>query len=176
MSPPSAPKDDTQPGRRSGEGAASLRAHLEFDEKRKGPSVEQPFTARREQHTILVVDDSPGARYAVARLLRAAGFRTKAASTGAEALVLAASASAAVLDVHLPDIHGMEVCRLLRRNPATASLPIVHLSGIYVSEEDSERGRGAGADAYLIAPVSSEELAGTLDELLARAARAARSA
>lgn len=165
------PTRDVQPGQRSGRGAASLRAHLEIDEKRKTPAARETLSVGREQHTILVVDDSPSGRYAVARMLRAAGFKTQEARTGAEALVLAGSACAAVLDVHLPDIHGLEVCRLLRKDAATASLPIVHISAIYVSEEDGVRGRGAGADAYLVAPVSPEELTGTLDKLLATCAR-----
>lgn len=165
---------DAEPGRRSGRGAASLRGHLESDENRKTPAASETLSFGREQQTILVVDDSPAGRYAVARMLRAAGFNTKEAPSGAEALVLAASASAAVLDVHLPDIHGLEVCRLLRKNPATASIPIVHISGVYVSQEDGERGRGAGADAYFIAPVSPEELTVTLDKLLARRARVSR--
>lgn len=125
----------------------------------------------REQYTILVVDDSRAARYPLARNLGAAGFKTREASTGAQALALAAGVSAVVLDVHLPDIHGLEVCRLLRANRATASLPIVHVSAIYVSEEDGASGLGAGADAYLIAPVDPQELVGTIDKLLAKAAR-----
>lgn len=165
------PKPEAQPGRRSGRGAASLREHLESDENRKTPAASETLSFGRQQHTILVVDDSRAGRYAVARMLRAAGFKTKEASTGAQALVLAASASAVVLDVHLPDIHGVEVCRLLRNDPATASVPIAHISAIHVSEEDRERGRGAGADAYLASPVSTEDLTGTLDQLLARSAR-----
>lgn len=163
--------DPAEPGSRSGRGAASLRAHLDTDEKRKTPVAREPLSVLRAQYTILVVDDAPAARYAMARSLRAAGFTTREASSGAEALMLARSASAAVLDVHLPDIHGLEVCRLLRGNPATASIPIVHVSAIYVSEEDRAQGRGAGADAYLVAPVSPEELASALDKLLASSAR-----
>ena len=144
--------DDTgnvpeEPGRRSGRGAASVSSHLASDEKRRIPAAREPLTSVREQYTILVVDDSRAARYPVARNLRAAGFRTREASTGAQALALAAGVSAVVLDVHLPDIHGLEVCRLLRANRATASLPIVHVSAVYLSEEDGARGLGAGADA-----------------------------
>jgi DNA-binding response OmpR family regulator len=51
-------------------------------------------------------------------------------------------------------------------NPATAGLAVVHLSGVYVTEEDRLRGRRAGADAYLLAPVTGQELAGTFDKLL----------
>ena len=174
----SQPADDSgnvpeEPGRRSGQGAASVRGHLATDEKRRTPAAREPLTSVREQYTILVVDDSRAARYPLARNLRAAGFKTREASTGAQALALALAAgvSAVVLDVHLPDIHGLEVCRLLRANRATASLPIVHVSAIYVSEEDGASGLGAGADAYLIAPVDPQELVGTIDKLLAKAAR-----
>lgn len=124
-------------------------------------------STQRGQHTILVVDDTAAGRCATARLLRAAGFKTREAATGGEALLHAGGVSALVLDVHLPDILGLEVCRLLRARPATAALPIVHLSAVYVSEQDRDRGRGAGADAYLLAPVAPAELASTMDKLLA---------
>lgn len=110
------------------------------------------------------------ARYAAARVLRAAGFKTLEACDGAEALRLALGASAVILDVHLPDIHGFEVCRLLRSNPATRRLPIVHMSAVYVSDGDKTNGETAGCDAYLVAPVSPEILVSTVERLLGIAA------
>lgn len=154
-----------EPGRRTGRGTASLRKHLKTDEKRKVAALE-PLSLQRGQYTILVVDDVAAARYATARTLRAAGFKTREAATGAEALAQAADVCGVVLDVHLPDIHGLEVCRLLRSNAATRRLPVVHVSAIYVTDTDRATGHSAGADAYLLAPVSAEELAGTLDRLL----------
>lgn len=158
--------DSAPPGQRSGAGAASVRRHLETDQKRRVPTPAQAVALRRRQQTILVVDDVAAARYATARSLQAEGFHTREAATGAEALLGARAVSAIVLDVHLPDIFGFEVCRLLRASAATAAIPIVHLSAVYVSDEDKARGHSAGADAYLVAPVTSTELASTIDKLL----------
>jgi CheY-like chemotaxis protein len=121
----------------------------------------------RERYSVLVVDDVAASRYAICRALAAAGFKTVEAAGGARALELAEYVSAVVLDVHLPDVHGFEVCRLLRDNPATAGLPVVHISAVYVSGDDQDRGRLAGADAYFVTPVDPGELVATLDRLLA---------
>ena len=128
------------------------------------------MSAQRSQHSVLVVDDVEASRYAISRALRAAGFRTVEASAGAQALELAEYVSAVVLDVHLPDLHGFEVCRLLREKPATAGVPIVHVSAVYVTSEDISIGQAAGADAYMIAPVDPRELVGKLDALIAERA------
>lgn len=122
----------------------------------------------RAEYCVLVVDDHEPSRYATGRALRAAGFRTIEAAAGAQALELAEYASAVVLDVHLPDLLGFEVCRLLRAGMGTASLPIVQVSAIYVTEQDKLTARDAGADAYMTAPVDHDVLAATLDQLLAR--------
>lgn len=124
----------------------------------------------RSQSTILVVDDSEAGRYAVARGLRSEGFATLEAASGREALDRAADVAAIVLDVHLPDILGLDVCRTLRERPATARLPIVHVSAVYVTGHAQAAAERAGADAYLLAPVNTRELAQTLDRLIARGA------
>lgn len=118
-------------------------------------------------HSVLVVDDHEPTRYAIARALKAAGFKTVEASAGAEALELAAYVSAVVLDVYLPDLHGLEVCRLLRADPATARLPVVQISAVYLTEKDKLAAQRAGADAYMTAPVDFDALAATLRKLLA---------
>lgn len=119
-------------------------------------------------HTILVVDDNPTARYSTARVLRAAGFATLETSGGAEALELAADqgVAAVVLDVHLPDLHGFEVCRLLRSQPATATLPVIHVSAVHVNADDQAQGLRTGADAYLLSPVEPQVLVATLQALI----------
>lgn len=157
--------DPNEPGNRGGSGAASLRSHLDND-ARRNPAPRPALGVDRSQHTILVVDDSEAAKYAVARGLRAAGFRTLEGSAGAECLELATLADAVVLDVHLPDINGLEVCRLLRANDATASLPIVHVTAVYQGEEHEAQSIAAGANAYLGAPVAPAELAALLDDLV----------
>lgn len=120
----------------------------------------------RSQHSVLVVDDNDSARYAIVRNLKAAGFNVVEAAAGAEALELCEFVSAVVLDVHLPDLIGYEVCRLMRGRPTTGHLPIVHVSAMYVSEEDQKRGMQKGADAYLVSPVDPEALLATLDQLI----------
>jgi PAS domain S-box-containing protein len=124
-------------------------------------------TIDRSRHTVLVVDDNPVTRYSTARVIRAAGFQTTEAGTGAEALQRSQEAvSAVVLDVHLPDTDGFEVCRAIRARPATALLPVVHLSAAYIKNEDRVSGLNAGADGYLVHPVEPAVLVGTLQALI----------
>lgn len=120
----------------------------------------------RSQHSVLVVDDNPATLYAIARSLRAGGFNVVEAVGGAEALELTDFVSAVVLDVHLPDLLGFEVCRLLRKRVTTATLPVICVSAMYVSEVDQEHGMQTGADAYMPAPVDPEALLATLDHLI----------
>ena len=124
-------------------------------------------TIDRGAHTVLVVDDNPVTRYSTARVVRAAGFKTAEAATGGEALALCeAGVSAVVLDVHLPDMDGFEVCRIVRGKPATKTLPIVHLSAAYVKNEDHVTGLNAGADGYMVHPVEPAVLVATLQALI----------
>lgn len=124
-------------------------------------------TIERGKHTVLVVDDDPATCYATARLLRSAGFKTREAVTGMEALTIAPQGiSAVVLDVHLPDVDGFEVCRLLRAQAATALLPVMHVSAAYMSDEDKVRGLNAGADAYLMRPIEPAVLVATMQALI----------
>lgn len=125
----------------------------------------------RQQYTILVVDDAQAQRYAIARGLRAEGFDTLEAATGTQALELAPSAAAVVLDVNLPDIDGIDVCRKLRGAPQTATLPVVHVSAVYVTGYHRAKGEHAGADEYMVAPVDPKALALRLDSLIARRRR-----
>ncbi|MBS0445913.1 MAG: response regulator [Proteobacteria bacterium] len=121
----------------------------------------------RSRHELLIVDDDPTSRYVTARLLRSAGFRTREAATGAEGLRMAdADISAVVLDVHLPDIDGFEICRRWRSQPETVRLPVLHVSAAYVTDEDKVRGLDSGADAYLTHPVEPAVLIATVQALV----------
>ena len=124
-------------------------------------------TIDRSQHTVLVVDDNPATCYATARALRAAGFRTIEAGTGQQALAMSSgNVSAVVLDVHLPDIGGFEVCRMMRERESTHALPIVHLSAAFIAETDKVAGLNAGADAYLTHPAEPAMLVATVQALI----------
>lgn len=116
---------------------------------------------------VLVVDDNAAGRYAVSRMLRRGGYQVREAGTGKEALALAAERPRLVLlDVHLPDLDGLEVCRRLRADPATRDLPILQMSASYVKGSDRARGLAGGADAYLVEPIEPEELLATVSTLL----------
>ena len=126
-----------------------------------------PDLGHQHPTTILIVDDSDRARSFVADSLRAAGFAVMEAATGADGLRLARRGpSLIVLDVGLPDIDGRQVCRQIKGDPATASIPVVHLSGLFRESLDRARALEDGADAYLSQPVTPEELTATVKTLL----------
>ncbi|HEY1229857.1 MAG TPA: ATP-binding protein, partial [Ramlibacter sp.] len=124
-------------------------------------------TIERGRHTVLVVDDNAATRYSTTRILRAAGFQTAEAGSGSEAQAQAQQGvSAVVLDVHLPDMSGFDVCRQLRAGRPTATMPVVHLSAEFTRNEDRVAGLDAGADAYLVHPVEPAILVATLQALI----------
>jgi PAS domain S-box-containing protein len=117
--------------------------------------------------TILCADDTEAQRYAVARVLRRAGFRVIEASTGRQALEMSATGpDLVVLDVNLPDMTGIEVCRHIKSNEATMRIPVLQVSATFVSTEARVAGLEGGADAYLIQPIEPEELTATIRALL----------
>jgi CheY-like chemotaxis protein len=122
---------------------------------------------QRNGQTVLVVNDNSACRYATARGLTNLGFNVIESETGSEALAMAGEATAVVLDVVLPDMDGIEVCRRLRTRYSAASLPIVHLSALRATDADAQAGRRAGANAYMVSPVSARSLGRVLDSLLA---------
>jgi signal transduction histidine kinase/DNA-binding response OmpR family regulator len=124
------------------------------------------FELQRHTPTVLVVDDAEAARYANARLLRNAGFAVREARTGQDALDLARSADVVLLDIKLPDMSGLEVCRRLKADPATAALPVLHLTATYGAGEDQAAALEAGADGYLTHPVEPIVLVATVRSLI----------
>jgi signal transduction histidine kinase len=127
--------------------------------------------------TILTVDDNDALRYSLSRTLKEGGYQVREARNGAEALRMAAdSPDLITLDIHLPDMDGFEICRLLKGNPHTAHIPVLHISATFVETEYRVRGLETGADGYLAEPVSRDELLATVGALLRlkKAERAAR--
>jgi signal transduction histidine kinase len=133
----------------------------------------------RPPPSILYVDDDEAMRYAFVWILKREGFRTQEASNGTEALRMAAEKpDLIILDVNLPDIDGFEVCRRIKAHPATAAIPVLHMSGVYVKSEDRTHGLEGGADGYLTKPVEPNEVVATVRSLLRirQAEEAARTA
>jgi PAS domain S-box-containing protein len=118
--------------------------------------------------TVLHVDDDAANRQSLGWVLRAEGFRVVEAGTGADALrlVVRQYPDLIILDVRLPDMSGFEVCRQIKADPATASIPVLQLSGHFVEPKDRVQGLETGADAYLMKPVDPRELIAHLHALL----------
>ena len=117
--------------------------------------------------TILVVDDETPIVDLVRFTLEDADVRVVEASDGAEALELARQVhpDLVLLDVHMPKLDGLEVCRQLRREPAFARTPIIMLSAAGQQAERSS-GISAGADEYLTKPFSPLALLALVEALL----------
>jgi two-component system phosphate regulon response regulator PhoB len=118
---------------------------------------------------ILVVDDEPEAVELLEFNLKQAGFDVISAENGAEALKKARSAlpSLIVLDLMLPEIDGLEVCKMLRRDPATAGIPIIMLTA-KAAEMDRIVGLEIGAEDYITKPFSPRELVLRVKKVLQR--------
>ena len=117
--------------------------------------------------TVLVVDDSPENRYAIRRYLSGGEFDVWEAETGAEGLEMAArDPDLIVLDVHLPDINGFEVCRRLKEDERTRHIPVLQRSQSHVDDAARVHGLESGADAYLTEPVDPSVLVATARALL----------
>ena len=119
-------------------------------------------------HTILNVDDDEGARYAKTKIFERAGYRVLEASTGGEALKLVHQErpQLVLLDVGLPDINGLEVCRQIKQNVISARVMVLQVSASCVRSVDRVVGLAGGADVYLTEPVESTELLGAAKALL----------
>jgi len=117
---------------------------------------------------VLVVDDEPQILRALRVILRESGFEALPASTGEEALDLAAlqHPDAGIVDLLLPDIDGVELCRRLRE---WTDIPLIVLSA--VGDEDAKvRALAAGADDYVTKPFGPRELVARLQANLRRIA------
>ena len=119
------------------------------------------------QSFVLNVNDDEASRYMVTRMLQRSGFWVREAANGAEALQMAREGAALiVLDINLPDISGLEVCRTLKSDPITSSIPVLQTSATFVSSERKIEGLESGADGYLVQPIEPLELIATVNALL----------
>lgn len=118
---------------------------------------------------ILIVDDEPTIREVVEQYLRREGYQTTIAANGEEAVERSADADLIVLDLMLPKMDGLEVCRQIR---STRDVPIIMLTA--KSEEiDTLVGLGLGADDYMTKPFSPRELVARIASVLRRSRAAA---
>lgn len=118
---------------------------------------------------VMVVEDEPAQREVLAYNIRAEGFDVVTAEAGDEALLVVRETppDVIVLDWMLPQVSGIEVCRQLKMNTATAKIPVIMLSA-RSEEMDKVRGLETGADDYITKPYSVAELLARLRTQLRR--------
>ncbi len=109
--------------------------------------------------TILVIEDDLAFRDLLRLHLRQAGHKVQAAADPEEGLrsLIDAPPDLILLDLDLPYLSGFEVLEALRKDPASAKIPVVIVTG-HAEEEVHERCRGIGIDGYLTKPFKSEHL------------------
>ena len=116
---------------------------------------------------VLVVEDNPANMKLTSLLLRHAGHSVLPALDAETGLRLARAdrPDLILMDIQLPDMDGLTATTLLKRDPATAKIPIVALSALAM-KVDEERSQAAGCDAYLVKPLRYKELYEVLGRLL----------
>jgi DNA-binding response OmpR family regulator len=119
--------------------------------------------------TVVVADDDADIRDLVAFKLTQAGHAVVAVQDGPSALeaVRTAAPDLVVLDLMMPGLSGLDVCAELRRDPATAALPVIMLTA-RAQDGDVSTGFSVGADDYVVKPFSPRELLSRVQAVLAR--------
>jgi CheY-like chemotaxis protein len=118
---------------------------------------------------VLVVDDDPDLAAICSLILEGEGYETSVANNGVDAYdkVIATRVDVVLLDVMMPVMAGLTVCRLLKSDPETEQLPVIVMSA---SEKLREQARVAQADAVIAKPFNIDDLVLAVNKLVAEAA------
>jgi two-component system NtrC family sensor kinase len=124
-------------------------------------------TGRISRGRILIIDDQEPARYVFRHSLSRAGFDVDEAKTGTDGLLQAMSEPDLIIcDVNLPDMLGYDVCRRLKSNPVTLSIPVLQVSASFISDESRVQALEGGADSYMTQPIEPMVLIAQVNALL----------
>ncbi|MDD2523327.1 MAG: response regulator transcription factor [Endomicrobiia bacterium] len=128
------------------------------------------------ENKIIIVDDDENIRELVSDVLEAEKFKVIKCSNTDEGYkrILKSKPDLAILDVKMPQIGGIELCRLLRENLETKKIPVIMLT-VESTETDKIIGLGVGADDYITKPFSNKELVARVRALLRRINRTAEN-
>jgi DNA-binding response OmpR family regulator len=126
------------------------------------------MTGAMHKLKILIVDDDPDITGAFTHVLQSADYDVMSAATGQECLQIARAErpDLILLDVRLPDLNGLEVCRRIKSDPELARIAVINVTGMRTSKDDEVEGIEAGADAYLTKPVHLRTLLAHMQTLL----------
>jgi two-component system phosphate regulon response regulator PhoB len=118
---------------------------------------------------VLLVDDDPDIRDVVSAMLEAVGLEVEAVATAEDGLgrISSGAFDLLVLDWNLPKMSGLDLCRLIRREPALAELPVLFLTA-NASSQDMVEAFAGGADDYVVKPFRAPELGARIFSLLRR--------
>jgi CheY-like chemotaxis protein len=131
-------------------------------------------TVRRNH--VLLVDDDEMNRILIAHYLEKEGYTVAQAASGEEALAaleIRPLPALILLDVVMPDVSGLDVCRHIKASPSTGAIPVVLLTALE-KNEDRFRGMEAGADDFVTKPVTRVDLLARVSTLLSRPKHTAR--
>ena len=125
---------------------------------------------------VLIVEDNAANMKLASLLLRNAGHTVVCAEDAETGLIIARSdrPDLILMDIQLPGMDGLAATAVLKRDPATDTIPIIALTAMAM-KDDRERIKSAGCDAYIAKPLRYQELYGAIDDLLTLAATAAAS-
>ena len=138
-------------------------ALLQLDRRSAGPARLAPGRTA----TILVVDDEEGNRVMLGRILEHRGYAVETAGDGPAALAILAATPVdlVLLDVQMPGMNGIEICRTIKETPASRLTPVVLVTGL-TDREHRIAGIEAGADDFVSKPFDHEELAARVASLV----------
>src|SRR6185503_3709152 len=117
-------------------------------------------TSTSERGRVLIVDDDQRVLELLVDLLKLEGYEVATAGDGAEGCELVHSFGPDVVlsDVVMPRVNGLELCRRVKQDPRTASIPVLLISGLRKADDAGIEGLQAGADDYIDLPFRNEEL------------------
>jgi two-component system, cell cycle response regulator DivK len=119
---------------------------------------------------ILIIEDNPANMKLASLLLLKAGHAALCAGDAETGLTMARAESPdlILMDVQLPGMDGLAATALLKKDPATAGIPVIALTAMAM-KEDQEKTKAAGCDAYIAKPLRYQELYAAIDALLLKA-------
>ncbi|MGH7448475.1 MAG: response regulator [Longimicrobiales bacterium] len=132
-------------------------------------SEQTPEPDERERQLVLLVDDDPHDREIYGRILCYNGFDVVCADSGRTGIALARRIrpDVVLLDIGLPDLHGLDLCSSLRTEPDTAAIPVIALSA-YAETRMGEQARLAGCTRYIEKPASPIAVLHAIEQIVGK--------